>query len=211
MSSTKIEEPQAFSLKHLLLGVGIISLAVLILINGAILYNGNRRQEIVSEYSNETIDFIKGRKDLFKQLFSSVIEECQIYSDEENYLSKLNFDYKPSDLCPRAQQMLADIGVESLKDSQSAAYLAVRGHNVILIEASGKYHPPSPLADQYIYSRGRWGENTHLELNEYLIKGKELSSYWKDFIGYIPGKEVLVPIDIDGARVGYIFRGVIER
>ena len=210
MKKNKIEEPQALSLKHLFLGVGIVAIVVLILVNSAIFYNGNRRQKIVTEYSNETINFVNGRKDLFKQLFSSVIDECQNFADEENNLIKLNRDYRPSDLCPRAQQALSDIGVETLKDSQSAAYLAVRGQNVILIEASGKYHPPAPLADQYIYSRGRWGENTHLELNEYLTKGKELSSYWKDFIGYIPGKEVLVPVDIDGVRVGYIFRGVIE-
>ena len=30
-------------------------------------------------------------------------------------------------------------------------------------------------------------------------------------LGYIPGKEVLVPVDIDGTLVGYIFCGVIER
>jgi len=211
MKQNRIEEPQVMSLKHLILGIGAVSIIVLILVYGAILYNGNRRQKIVSAYSNETIDFVNARKDLFKQLFTSVIGECQDFADEENNRVKLNSYYRPSDLCPRAQQVLSDIGVESLKDSQSAAYLVVRGHNVILIEASGKYHPPAPLADQYIYSRGRWGENTHLELNEYLTKGKQLSGYWKDFIGYIPGKEVLVPIDIDEVRVGYIFRGVIER
>ena len=211
MKKNKIEEPQAMSWKYLLLGIGAVSTIVLILVNGAVLYNENRRQKIVSDYSNETNNFVNVRKDLFKQLFSSVIGECQEFADEENNWVKLNRDYRPSDLCPRAQQALSDIGVETLKDSQSAAYLAVRGHNVILIEASGKYHPPASLPDQYIYSRGRWGENTHLELNEYLTKGKELSGYWKDFIGYIPGKEVLVPIDIDGVRVGYIFRGVIER
>ena len=211
MKQNRIEEPQVMSLKHLILGIGAVSIIVLILVYGAILYNGNRRQKIVSEYSNETIDFVNARKDLFKQLFTSVIGECQDFTNNENNRVKLNRDYRPSDLCPQAQQALSDIGVESLKDSQSATYLAVRGQNVILIEASGKYHPPAPVADQYIYSRGRWGENTHLELNEYLTKGKELSSIWKDFIGYIPGKEVLVPVDIDGVRVGYIFRGVIER
>lgn len=211
MSKNKIEEPQAFSLKYLLWGVGIISLVVLILINGAILYNGIRRQEIVSEYSNETISLINSRKNLFKQLFTDVVQECQIYADQENNKAKLDRNYVPSDLCPQAQQALSDIGIESLRDSQSTAYLAVRGHNVILIEASGKYHPPAPIADQYIFSRGRWGKNTYLELNEFLTQGKEISSLWQDFIGYIPGKEVLVPVEIDGIRVGYIFRGVIER
>lgn len=211
MSPNKLEEPQAFSLKYLLWGVGVISLTVLILINGAILYNGNRLQKIVSEYSNETIGLVNSRKNLFKQLFTDVVQECQIYADQENNKAKLDRNYVPSDLCPQAQQALSDIGVESLKDFQSTAYLTVRGHNVILIEASGKYHPPAPIADQYIFSRGRWGKNTYLELNEYLTQGNEISSLWQDFIGYIPGKEVLVPVEIDGTRVGYIFRGVIER
>lgn len=211
MSPNKLEEPQAFSLKYLFWGVGVISLTVLILINGAILYNGNRIQKIVSEYSNETIGLINSRKNLFKQLFTDVVQECQIYADQESNKAKLDRNYVTSDLCPQAQQVLSDIGVESLKDSQSTAYLAVRGHNVILIEASGKYHPSAPIADQYIFSRGRWGKNTYLELNEFLTQGKEISSLWQDFIGYIPGKEVLVPVETDGIRVGYIFRGVIER
>jgi hypothetical protein len=211
MSITKIEEPQVLSFKYLLWGIGAVSLTVLILINSAVLYNEYRSKKIISEYSNETLNFVSTRKTLFKQLFTITPESCQNEYEQEREKVKSQKDYIQSDMCLSAQQILSAIGVEALKNSSAVAYLAVQGHNVVLIEASGKYHPSAPLTDQYIYSRGRWGENTYLELNEYLTQGKELSGFWQDFISYISGKEVLVPVDIDDLRVGYIFRGVIER
>lgn len=211
MGSTKIEEPQVISLKYLLWGIGAVSLAVMILVNAAVLYNEHRSKKIISEYSDETLNFVSGRKNLFKQLFMFTPELCQAEYEKEREKSKFQKDYIQSDICLSAQEMLSAIGVESLKNSSAIAYLAIQGRNVILIEASGKYHPPAVVPDQYIFSRGNWGENTYLELNEYLTQGKEISSLWQDFISYIPGKEVLVPVEIDGIRVGYIFRGVIER
>lgn len=211
MKSNHIVEPQAFSWKYLIWGIGAISVAVLILVNSAILYNDYRSQKVVSEYSTETIAFVSTKKNLFRQLFTGVVQTCQIHDDQEKERGKVQRDYLPSDLCPQAQEMLSTIKVESLKNSSAIAYLAVQGNNVVLIEASGKYHPPASVADQYIFSRGNWGDNTYLELNEYLTQSKQLTNYWQDFIGYIPGKEVIVPIDIDGTRLGYIFRGVIER
>lgn len=211
MGSTKIEEPQVCSLKYLLWGIGIVSLTVLILVNAAVLYNSYRSKNVISGYSDETLNFVSSRKNLFKQLFTSILESCQIEYEQEREKSKVQNNYIQSDICLSAQQILSEIGVESLKNSSATAYLTVQGRNVVLIEASGKYHPPAVIPDQYIFSRGRWGKNTYLELNEYLTRGKEISSLWQDFIGYIPGKEVLVPVDIDGIRVGYIFRGVIER
>lgn len=211
MSPTKIEEPQAFSLKYFLWGIGAVSLAVLILVNAAVLYNDYRSKKIISEYSEETLSLISGRKNQFKQLFTVTPELCQAEYEREREKSKSQNDYIQTDICVSAQEMLSAIGVGSLKNSSATAYLAVQGRNVILIEASGKYHPPAVIPDQYIFSRGNWGENTYLELNEYLTQGKEISSLWQDFISYIPGKEVLVPVEIDGIRVGYIFRGVIER
>lgn len=211
MGSTKIEEPQVISLKYLLWGIGAVSLAVLILVNAAVLYNEYRSKKIISEYSIETLNFVSGRKNMFKQLFTVTPELCQAEYEMEREKSKSQKDYIQSDICLSAQEMLSAIGAEPLKNSSAIAYLAVQNRNVILIEASGKYHPPAVVPNQYIFSRGNWGENTYLELNEYLTQGKEISSLWQDFISYIPGKEVLVPVEIDGIRVGYIFRGVIER
>lgn len=211
MGSTKIEEPQVFSLKYLLWGIGIISLVVLILVSAAVLYNNYRSKNVISGYSDETLNFVSSRKNLFKQLFTTIPESCQIEYEQEREKSKVQNNYIQSDICLSVQQILSKIGVESLKNSSAIAYLTVQGRNVVLIEASGKYHPPTVIPDQYIFSRGRWGKNTYLELNEYLTQGKEIQEFWQDFISYIPGKEVLVPVDIDGIRVGYIFRGVIER
>lgn len=211
MSSTKVKEPQILYLKYLLWGIGSISLVILILIYAAVLYNEHRSKKIISEYSDETVNFVSERKNLFKQLFTTTPESCQIEYEQEKEKSKSQKDYIQSDICLSAQQILSAIGVESLKNSSATAYLTVQGRNVVLIEASGKYHLPAVVPDQYIFSRGRWGENTSLELNEYLVQGKEMSGFWQDFISYIPGKEVLVPVEIDGVRIGYIFRGVIER
>lgn len=211
MGSTKIEEPQVFSLNYFLWGIGIVSLTVLILVSAAVLYNGYRSKNVISGYSDETLNFVSSRKNLFKQLFTAIPESCQIEYEREREKSKVQNNYIQSDICLSAQQILSEIGVESLKNSSAIAYLTVQGRNVVLIEASGKYHPPAVIPDQYIFSRGHWGEDTYLELNEYLTQGKEMQKFWQDFISYIPGKEVLVPVDIDGLRVGYIFRGVIER
>lgn len=211
MTSAKIKEPPVFSFKYLLWGIGIISLALLILVNAAVVYNDYRSKKIVAEYTNETINFVNSRKSLFKQLFTTIIKECEIFNESEYGRAKLDRNYLRSDICPAATKILSEIGVESLINSSAIAYLTVQGRNVILIEASGKYHPPAIITDQYIFSRGHWGENPYIELNEYFTQEIKLSKHWQDFISYIPGKEVLVPVEIDGTRVGYIFRGVIEK
>lgn len=207
-----LKEPIAISWKYVGWGVGIIAIVLAVVIGLAVVFNKYREQKIVLEYTNETLELISTKKNLFKQLFTTVMQACQLHDEQERTHGKIQKDYIPSDICQSAQETLSAIGVETLKNSSAIAYLAVRDKSVAFLEASGKYHPYASVADNYAFSYGSgWGSDTRLLLNEYLTQGKPLPTLWWDYISYIPGKEVIVPIDIDGVRVGYIFRGVIER
>lgn len=207
-----LQEPTAISWKYVGWGVGIVAIVLAIVIGLAVVFNAYREQKIILEYTNETLALVSAKKNLFRQLFTTVMQTCQLHDEQERALRKLQKDYIPSDMCQPAQEALSAIGVETLKNSSAIAYLAVRDKNVALLEASGKYHPYAPVADNYVFSYGRSLENdTRLPLSEYLTQGKPLPTLWWDYIRYIPRKEVIVPIEIDGVRVGYIFRGVIEK
>lgn len=207
-----LQEPAAISWKYVAWGVGIVAIVLAVVIGSAVVFNTYREQRIVSEYTNETLALVSAKKNLFQQLFTTVMQACQVHDEQERAQSKAQKDYTPSDMCQPAQEMLSAIGVETLKNSSAIAYLAVRDKRVALLEASGKYHPYAPVADNYAFSYGRSLENdTRLALSEYLTQGKPLPTLWWDYIRYIPRKEVIVPIEIDGVRVGHIFRGVIEK
>jgi hypothetical protein len=195
-------------------GVGIVAIVLAVVIGLAIVFNTYREQKIVLEYTNETLALVSTKKNLFQQLFTTVMQTCQVHDEQERAQSKAQKDYIPSDMCRPAQEMLSAIGVETLKNSSAIAYLAVRDKSVAFLEASGKYHPYASVTDNnYTFSYGGsfGSSDTRLALSEYLTRGKPLSTLWWDYINYIPGKEVIVPIEIDGVRVGYIFRGVIEK
>lgn len=211
MTQGHLEEPKAISWKYVVWGISAVVVTLSIVIGVAIVFNAYREQRIVSEYTNETLSLVSVKKDLFRDLFTRVMHTCQIFDDQERERSKVQKDYTRSDMCQPAQEMLSAIGVESLKNSSAILYLAVQGRMVVSLEASGKYHLPSSIEDCCVFSSGDWGNTPKLNLKEYFLNGKPLPTMWWDYINYIPGKEVVVPIDIDGVRVGYIFRGVIER
>lgn len=207
-----LKEPAAISWKYVGWGIGVVIIVLAIVIGLAVVFNAYREQKIVLEYTNETLTLVSAKKNLFRQLFTTVMQTCQVHDEQERERRKVQKDYVPSDMCQPAQEALSAIGVEILKNSSAIAYLAVRDKRVALLEASGKYHPYAPVADNYVFSyEGSWGDDSRLALNEYLTQGKPLPTLWWDYIRYIPRKEVVVPIEIDGVWVGYIFRGVIEK
>jgi hypothetical protein len=98
--------------------------------------------------------------------------------------------------------------VDQLTDSSAIAYIRITDKKYSLLEASGKYTGMQPIYDGS-YSQLGYGE-TRDRLASYFLDGKDIDM-WDDYVYYIKGKEVIVPVSIDGKLVGYIFRGVIER
>lgn len=208
---SNIEEPKAISWKHIGWGIGAVAIALCAVIGVAVAYNTYRELTVISEYTNETRALVSAKQGLFRQLFTTTMSECQVHDDQERDRQKREKEYTRSDICPVAQAILSNIGVETLKNSSAILYLAVQGKTVVMIEASGKYHPPSSIIDDYTFAYGHWGDTPDVDLQDYFLHNKPLRTMWWDYINYIPGKEVVVPVEIDGQRVGYIFRGVIER
>lgn len=119
--------------------------------------------------------------------------------------------YKSTDIfCAAAIQALGSLRADTLTDSSAIAYVVIDNDHYQLIEASGKYNQRRSLYESYLYNHFGYDETTKVDLVRYLTQGTDILK-WQDFINYIPGKEVIVPIDLDGDTVGYVFRGVIER
>ncbi len=197
------------SFKTALVTLVAIMVMVSITIVVALFFNQMRKSQIITLYETETVQFVEQRQEGVQQFFTSTFSECEKeLQDKQN--SQIN-SYVPYDvMCIAAQNMLASLGVSSLKDSSAIAYVVYDNGTYQLIEASGKYNKRESVVNPMNYGHFSYELEKRTELNEYLANAAAMDR-WQDFIMYIPGKEVVVPIVIEGQTVGYFFRGVIER
>lgn len=205
MTELSTLEPQTINLKYALIGVMFVGIISAILIGFAVSVNKARQEQVVIKYTDETNQLISANLQQFETLFKNVFDTC-----------KQEFDATPSTPnayridsvdCKSAKTVLEQINFGSTKDSSAIAYIRFPNGKIEIIEASGKYDPPQTPQDAYQLS---WQPEKRTALTEYFAQGKSIPM-WDDYISYIPGKEVIVPVKSNNQIIGYIFRGVIER
>ncbi len=204
-------EPQTLSLKYAAIGLIGVSCVVGLFMLGAVMLTKQREQQIIESYTKETQDFITANKVSLKKLFIETFNQCQLQFVEEEK-GKSPQTYLSSIECPQARQVFTTISLEHVRNSSAIAYVWIKDERVAVLEASMKYNPLTRIEDAYQFSYGRYNEgvSNRIKLRDYFLHNAPIS-LWDDYIGYIPGKEVIVPVEIDGQRAGYIFRGVIEK
>lgn len=205
------QEEDKLPLKKTFFSMVFITFIIALAVGGAFLFNKNRQIRVIAKYTKETRSLIEKKDIEFAQLFDSTIELCRQELAEKKLAS--NDKYPPKDvICKSAQQKLADIGVDQLKDSSAIAYIKVTGDKYELIEASGKYNEIRDIKNSYSHFSYRYYNNSDKgNLYDFFVMNKSISM-WDDYIRFIPFKEVIVPVVLDGDKtVGFIFRGVIEK
>lgn len=188
----------------------VIVLFIGVSIGVALFFNTQRKTQIIATYDQETNQFIQDNQEEIKQFYTQTFSDCrQELADQQ--AAQPNSSYPAQDvICQSAQDSLAALGVNSLKDSSAIAYLRYEDGHYELIEASGKYNKKRTVMNSQDFSHFNYDQEKRTELNNYLENNIDINR-WQDFIQYISGKEVLVPVVVDKQTIGYIFRGVIER
>lgn len=174
----------------------IIGLAVGI----GVMMNNARYRRVLTQYTSETHALLADQEPKVIELFTTVMDSCGGASATES--AKL----RDNDNCQEAKDHLAALGVDRLRDSSSIAYVRARDDSFEVLEASGKYSSPRKLhtngSNHFRYDKA--------DVLATLFYEEDAVPMWDDYIWFISGKEVVVPIVIDGQTYGYIFRGVIE-
>ena len=193
-----------------LAGLAIASVVALAM-GGALLANRQRREQVVRTYTDETLQLLSSKQDQVKNLFTQVFDECarQLETNKAIALQKNGNAYVYDIECATARTALSELGVSGLKDSSAIAYLRVKDGQYEVLEASGKFNGRQDLNSNSYGRQLTYRQKQKDAIHSYLIDKKPIPM-WDDYIQYIPGKEVIVPVKIDGVDA-YIFRGVLER
>lgn len=186
-----------------LLGVGLVVIGVMVglALVLALYFNNLRRDQVISDYTAETQAFVAANRPALTALFTTTMDACR---DVPPPLTP-NTPLAPNYDCEAARATLNTLQQEGVRNFSANVFLRAQDGRVEMIETSGRYHRPGLPRDSYVLN---WDNREELSL--YLTQAKDIS-LWQDFVTYIPGKEVLVPIELDNGVTGYIFRGVIER
>lgn len=188
--------------------VGIV-VVVVVAILFALYFNNQRKERIVQQYDQETQVFVGAHQQQISDFFASTYDSCGQELAAKQASSSATYPERDV-ICSVAQEKLAEMQVDQLKDSSAIAYIRYQEGDYELIEASGKYTQKQSLIDPSNYSQFSYSLEKRTELNQYL-KGEKQIDRWQDFMYYIPGKEVVVPVSINDNTIGFIFRGVIEK
>jgi len=200
-------QPESLSFKTFVLSAFCVTLALVILVFGTFQYNEYRKNQVIAKYTDETHQFINQNKDELKKLFSETFDNCEDYinaiSITKNYYSNVD--------CSYANDVItALIGKDNLIDYSAIAFVKkYDNRDIALIESSGKYRRRSGIESHNILAYS-YRANTESDLGRYLFEGKDINK-WQDFISYLPEKQVVVPVEINGQTLGYIFRSMIEK
>lgn len=193
------------AIKAIVTVVVLVGLAIV----AALFFNNQRKAAVISEYDLETTQLITNRPEVVRKLFNETFDQCQNLLIEKQ--ASESGTYKSQDIiCKPSQEVLSELGVDSLKNSSAIAYVRYIDGVYSLLEASGKYNEPRSMADTNAYNHFSYDQEIRQNINSYFSSRQEIDR-WQDFISYIKGKEVLVPVVIENQKIGYIFRGVIER
>ncbi len=212
-SSLEREFDAGFSPKLIVGTIGTIIFLVALIMIIAISANVSRRNKVITSYTEETNAHVALRVDMVASLFGGVFESCDKLLAEDQQkrdLAQQPYQQTYTVPCQPAKEHLSKFQVEQLKDSSAIAYVKVAGGYYSLLTASGDYTKSDLPKNGYSYNLFAYNDEIRSDMMQYFENGKYIVM-WQDFIPYIPGKEVIVPVNIEGKSIGYIFRGVIER
>lgn len=187
----------------------IIVVLVAIGMSMALFANNHRRQTVIQTYTEQTLSHFQTHQSEYQTLFATTFTDCQ--TELLNQQASDSAGYKSSDVvCQAAIQQLGTMRVSELPDSSAIAYVKISNDNYELIEASGKYSQIRSIFETNLYNHFSYDTTVKQDLARYFKDHTEILR-WQDFINYIGGKEVVVPIQVNKQPIGYVFRGVIER
>lgn len=197
------------SFKPALQALAIIVVLIAIGMGFALTANSRRRQAVITTYATQTEAHYQANQSAYRYLFTTTFTECQ--TELKQFQASESAGYKSSDVqCRAAVQQLASMHVNALPDSSAIAYVKITNDNYELIEASGKYNESRSIFETNRYNHFSYDTTIKQDLARY-FKDQSKINRWQDFINYIGGKEVIVPIEVDDQPIGFVFRGVIER
>lgn len=196
--ATLQEEPIHFRTAGVVIVFFIVTLIALLFVFNGI--NWTRKQAVIHDYTNRHETFIKDGQNpaILQELLTTGMDECQ---KERNTQDTWPTSYS----CQKGIGILNQLEKRMLENFSASAFARVRDGNIEFFEVSGQYHEPRAFRTSYELSY-----DTKEDLYKYAIEGKEIDR-WQNFIGYLPGKEVVTPIGINGEVIGYIFQSVIEK
>jgi hypothetical protein len=202
-----LDQSESISLKTAAISFAVIVGVIGLVLAGAISANRHRQSSVINQYTQETTQLIETHQAAAKQLFTQTFDDCQkALVAEQQRAWPVNQNISTIS-CSAATAQLAQLGVNQLQDPSAIAYLRLKDSGYELLQASGSYAQSSSLTD---YGQLSYRDEVRADLAKYFQKHQPILM-WQDFVPYIDGKEVLVPVVIDGQTIGYIFRGVIER
>lgn len=188
------------SLSTAVVATVVIACLIGVAVGVGVLMNNARYRSTVRTYTTETQDLILQKEDGFKALFTDIMDVCA------DQLASQSAGTRDDFMCEPAQYQLGFLDVDSLHDSSAIAYIRVLDKKYEMIEASGKYTGSRP----FINARNQFNYDAIPDLEKFFSENAQIS-LWHDYLWFIPGKEVMVPVEIDDETVGFIFRGVIEK
>lgn len=202
-------ESDQISFKPALQALAIIIVLVTIIMSVALIANQRRRQIVTTTYTEQTMAHYQANQSAYQHLFATTFSECQ--TELQAFQASEPTGYKSSDIvCQAAIKQLGAMQVSTLPDSSAIAYVKITNDSYELIEASGKYNESRSIFETNRYNHFSYNATIKQDLARYFKDQAEIQR-WQDFINYIGGKEVIVPIRVDEQPIGYVFRGVIER
>lgn len=207
MSNTPDQDQ--ISLLPALKALVVIAVLIRIGMGFALTANTRRRLAVITTYTSQTEAHYQANQSAYRYLFTTTFSECQ--TELKQLQASESAGYKSSDVqCRAAVQQLASMHVNALPDSSAIAYVKITNDTYELIEASGKYNESRSIFETNRYNHFSYEAGIKQDLARY-FKDHSTINRWQDFINYIGGKEVIVPIQVDDQPIGYVFRGVIER
>lgn len=203
-----------FSPKLIITTIAVIILLVGATISLALWANKARQDQVISTYTEETSAFLSTSTEKVGDLFTKVFDVCDQLLLEEQMRRQLSSQQPYEKIatipCQIAKEHLSLMKVEQLRDSSAIAYVKVGGGTYSFLTASGDFTKSDLSKNGYSFNLFSYSEDIRSDMMQYFESGEKIV-LWQDFIPYIPGKEVIVPISFEDKIYGYIFRGVIER
>lgn len=209
MNTATSHPSDTISLRPALISLAVVIVVIAIGMAVALQANQQRRQTVIDTYTTATKEHYAQNQAAYEDFFAKTFADCQ--AELSTQQATETTPYKSSDIiCQAAIKQLSAMNVDSLQDSSAIAYVKITNGTYELIEASGKYNQGRSIFDTQNYNHFSYDQHIKQDIADFTTDRKPITR-WQDFINYISGKEVVVPLEKDKTTIGYIFRGVIER
>lgn len=171
-----------------------------ILIGLATLANHSRRLQVIRDTQATVGEFVAQNETQMSVLFSETFSICQA-----EYELLLGAKEISSLDCAAGREALDQLDKTILTNYSASAFLKVENDTWWLLQASGTLMKV-PNSDSWSVG----DPEKRREITELARHPDRKVELWDNYINYLPGKEVVVPVKIADETLGYIFYSVIE-